>query len=97
MSLPETFDIHYHYYYNCYCAYCTSFSIDIRFQVIWKKVIKGSQKRRKNIYLYKSVDIYIFFITFKIYQNFKTYHAGKLNKTDLVNIRFAHQGLFPET
>ena len=43
--------------------------------------------------MYKSVDIYIFFIIFKIYQNFKTYHAGKLNKTDLVNIRVAHQGL----
>ena len=61
-----------------------------------KKLIKVSQKKGKIIYLYKSVDIY-FLLHLRFYQNFKTYHAGKLNKTDLVNIRFAHQGLFPET
>ena len=41
------------------------------------------------IYLYKSVDIIIFLLHLKFYQNFKNYHAGKLNKTDLVNICFA--------
>ena len=45
------------------------------------------------MYLYKSVHIYILVN----YQNFKTCHARKLNKTDLVNIRFVYQGLFPET
>ena len=80
MSLPETFDIHYHYYYNyCYCAYCTSFFADIsRFHVIWKKLIKVSQKRGKIIYLYKSVDIYIFFITFKILSKFQDLSRRKV-------------------
>ena len=41
------------------------------------------------MYLYKSVDIIIFLLRLKFYQNFKNYHAGKLNKTDLVNICFA--------
>ena len=41
------------------------------------------------MYLCKSVDIIIFLLRLKFYQNFKNYHAGKLNKTDLVNICFA--------
>ena len=35
--------------------------------------------------LYKSVDIIIFLLHLKFYQNFKNYHAEKLIKTDLVN------------
>ena len=41
------------------------------------------------MYLYKSVDIIIFLLHLKFYQNFKIYHARKLNKTDLVNIYIA--------
>ena len=36
----------------------------------------------------KSVNI-IFLLRLKFYQNFKNHHAGKLNKTHLVNICFA--------
>ena len=46
------------------------------------------------VYIYIYIYIYIYL---RFYQNFKTYHDGKLNKTDLVNIRFVHQRLFPET
>ena len=38
--------------------------------------------------MYKSVDI-IFLLHLKFYQHFKNYHAGKLNKTDMVNKCFA--------
>ena len=42
------------------------------------------------MYLCKSVDIIIIFLLrLKFCQNFKNYHAGKLNETDLVNICFA--------
>ena len=51
-----------------------------------KKLIKV---RVKITYLYKSVDI-IFLLHLRSHQNFKNYHAGKLNKTDLVNTRFAY-------
>ena len=51
-----------------------------------KKLIKVSQKRGKIIYLYKSVDIIIFLLHLKFYQNFKNYHAKNVNKTDLVNM-----------
>ena len=34
------------------------------------------------------VDIINFSFHLKLYQNFKHYHARKLNKTDLVNICF---------
>ena len=48
MSLSETFDIHYYYHY-CYCAYCTSFSVEMRrFHVIWKKI---SQNRKNYIFV----------------------------------------------
>ena len=50
-----------------------------------KKLIKV---RVKITYLYKSVDI-IFLLHLRSHQNFKNYHAGKLNKTDLVNTCFA--------
>ena len=32
----------------------------------------------------------IFFLHLRFYQNFKNYHAGKLNKTDLVNTCFPY-------
>ena len=35
------------------------------------------------MYLYESVNI-IFLLHLRFYQNFKNYHAGKLNKTDLI-------------
>ena len=38
--------------------------------------------------MYKSVNI-IFLLHLKFYQNFKTYHSGKLNKTYFVNIYYA--------
>ena len=38
--------------------------------------------------MYKIVNIN-FLLYLKFYQNFKNYHAGKLNKTYLVNIYFA--------
>ena len=51
-----------------------------------KKLIKVIQKIGKTIYLYKSVDIIIFLLHLKFYQNFKNYHAKNVNKTDLVNM-----------
>ena len=36
--------------------------------------------------MYKSVGIIIFLVHLKFRQNFKNYHARKLNKTDLVNM-----------
>ena len=33
------------------------------------------------MYSYKSININIFFLYLKFYQNFKSYHVSKLNKT----------------
>ena len=90
MSFQETFDISYYYCYHRYCTYCTSFSVDKKTisHNLEKKLIKVIQKIGKTIYLYKSVNT-IFLLHLKFYRNFKNYHAGRLNKPDLVNEYFA--------
>ena len=48
--------------------------------------------------MYKSVGIIIFLLHLKFRQNFKNYHARKLNKTDLVNMLCVTlKGCFLET
>ena len=50
--------------------------------------MKINQEREKIIYLYKSVNVRVFLLGLKYYQNFRSYYALKLNKTYLVNICF---------
>ena len=88
MSIQETFDISYYHCCHHYCTYCTSFNVDIKkiSHNLEKKLIKLIQKKiGQTIYFYKSVNIIIFLLYLEFYQSFKNYHAGKLNKTDLVN------------
>ena len=48
------------------------------------KANQNQPRKRKIIYLYKSVNVN-FLLCLKIYQNFKRYYAVKLNKTYWVN------------
>ena len=49
-----------------------------------------SAEKEEKSYICKSVDIIIFLLHLKFYQNLKNCHAEKLNKTDLVNICFSY-------
>ena len=72
MYFQETFDINCYYYYHCYCIFIHRWQEKVSHN-LEKKLIKVSQKRRKIINLYKSINVN-FFIRIKILSN-------KLSKT----------------